>query len=311
MESIQEALKRMPTSNNILNQFEKIKEEVLTDKTIQQFIQANPAIEDAELDRNISRLFEFRNERNNCIRCTSLQSCPNLMKGYEPQLYTERNKILIRYNKCHKKTANDERSRQIELIKSLYVPKEILSASFETLHKDNRSRITAIAKAFEFASTANPGETGNGLYFHGQFGVGKTYIMGAVANLLADRNIASMLVYTPDFFRELKSGIHDGSYIEKLEIVKNAPVLILDDLGAETMSSWIRDDILGVILQHRMLEKLPTLYTSNYDFELLEEHLAYSQKGGVEQLKSKRIMERIRHFAEPVYIEGENRRGSM
>lgn len=75
------------------------------------------------------------------------------------------------------------------------------------------------------------------------------------------------------------------------------------------MSSWVRDDILGVILQHRMLEKLPTLYTSNYDFDELEEHLAYSQKGGIEQLKSKRIMERIRHFAEPVFIEGENRRG--
>ncbi len=309
MESIQQALKRMPNSKNILHQFQRIKEEVLSDKAILQFIQAHPTIPEAELDRNITRLFEFRNERNNCLRCTSLETCPNLMKGYKPQLFQERNQIHICYNKCEKKMANEERSRQQTLIKSLYVPKDILSASFETLHQDNRSRITAIAKAFEFASTANPGESGKGLYFHGQFGVGKTYIMGAVANLLAERNIASMLVYTPDFFRELKSGIHDGSYIEKLEIVKNASVLILDDLGAETMSSWIRDDILGVILQHRMLEKLPTLYTSNYDFELLEEHLAYSQKGGVEQLKSKRIMERIRHFAEPVYIEGENRRG--
>lgn len=310
MESIQQALKRMPNAKNVLSQFERIRSDVLSDKAIVDFIDANPNIPIAEVDRNISRLFEYRNERNNCSSCISLEKCPNMMKGFQPELYIERNKIQIRYNQCGKKIANDERQRQRTLIKSLYVPKEILEASFDNLQQDNRSRITAIAKAFEFASTTIPGETGNGLYFHGKFGVGKTYIMGAVANLLADRNISSMLVYTPDFFRELKSGIHDGSYVEKLEIVKNAPVLILDDLGAETMSSWIRDDILGVILQHRMLEKLPTLYTSNYDFELLEEHLAYSQKGGIEQLKSKRIMERICHFAEPIYIDGVNRRGN-
>lgn len=310
MESIQQSLKRMPNSKTIMNKFQLLKAEVLADKLVIDFIQANPDIPESELDRNISRLFEFRNERDNCSVCTSYHTCPNMMKGFQPELFIERSQIQIRYNVCDKKLANDEQKRQQTLIKSLYVPKEILSASFDLLEQDNRSRINAIGKAFEFASTINPGETGKGLYFHGEFGVGKTYIMGAIANVLAKRNISSMLVYTPDFFRELKSGIHDGSYIEKLDLVKSVPVLILDDLGAETMSSWIRDDILGVILQHRMLEKLPTLYTTNHDFSLLEEHLSYSQKGGIEQLKAKRIMERIRHFAESIYIEGRNRRGN-
>ncbi|OIJ12381.1 primosomal protein DnaI [Anaerobacillus alkalilacustris] len=309
MESIQQTLQKMKNSNSILDRFQRLKEEVLSDKLILEFIQSNPTLSEHELDRNVSRLFEFRNERKNCTNCSSLQECPNLMGGYQPELYTERGQILIRYNVCAKKKSADERKRQQTLIKSLYVPKEILSATFDQLDQDNRSRLVAIAKAVEFATTTNPGENGKGLYLHGQFGVGKTFIMGAIANELAERNISSMLVYTPDFFRELKSGIHDGSYNEKLEIVKSIPVLILDDLGAETMSSWVRDDILGVILQYRMLEKLPTLYTSNYDYEELEEHLSYSQKGGIEQLKAKRIMERIRHFAEPVSVEGTNRRG--
>jgi primosomal protein DnaI len=310
MESIQQTLQKMQNSKSIIGHFQRLKEEVLSDKSVREFILANPTLPENEIERNISRLFEYRNERNNCFACTSIDTCPNMMKGFAPELFIERNQIQIRYNICQKKQNADERKRQQTLIKSLYVPKEILSASFDTLDRGERSRINAIAKAFEFATTTVPGETGEGLFLHGEFGVGKTYIMGAVANLLADRNIASMLVYTPDFFRELKSGINDGSYIEKLELVKKVPVLILDDLGAETMSSWIRDDILGVILQHRMLEKLPTLYTSNFDFELLEEHLAYSQKGGIEQLKSKRIMERIRHYAQPLYIEGENRRNN-
>ncbi|RXI98509.1 primosomal protein DnaI [Anaerobacillus alkaliphilus] len=309
MESIQETLQKMKNSTKFLNQFQRLKEEVLTDKAIMNFIQANPDILESEIERNISRLFEFRNERNHCHRCTGLDLCPNMMKGYQPELYLERAQIQLKYNPCQMKLKAEESKRQQKLVKSLYIPKEILAATFDHLDQDNRSRILAIAKAVEFATTATPGTSGKGLYLHGKFGVGKTYIMGAIANELAERNISTMLVYTPDFFRELKSGIHDGSYNEKLDLVKNVPVLILDDLGAETMSSWVRDDILGVILQHRMLEKLPTLYTSNYDFEELEEHLSYSQKGGIEQLKSKRIMERIRHFAEPIFIEGKNRRG--
>jgi primosomal protein DnaI len=309
VESIQQTFKKMKNSKSILGHFQALKDDVFSDKWVKEFIAAHPDLPESELDRNISRLFEYRNERRNCHICTSLQACPNMMKGYQPELYLERQQIQIRYNLCQKKLKADESKRQHSLIKSLFVPKEILRATFDELDQDNRSRIFAIAKAVEFATTTNPGETGKGLYLHGQFGVGKTFIMGAIANELAERNISSMLVYTPDFFRELKSGIHDGSYNEKLDLVKKVPVLILDDLGAETMSSWVRDDILGVILQYRMLEKLPTLYTSNYDFDELEEHLSYSQKGGLEQLKSKRIMERIRHYADPVYIQGDNRRG--
>ncbi len=308
MESIQETLQKINSSSKLLAQFQHLKEEILKDRVIIDFIQKNPPLSQSELDRSIARLFEYRNERNQCSLCLSLETCANMIKGYQPELFIEREQIQIRYNKCSKKMMAEESQRQQTLIKSLFIPKEILNATFAKLDQDNRSRIVAIAKAVEFATTTNPGENGMGLYFHGKFGVGKTYLLGAIANELAERNISSMLVYTPDFFRELKSGIHDGSYNEKLDIVKNVPVLMLDDLGAETMSSWVRDDILGVILQHRMLEKLPTLYTSNYDFEELEEHLAYSQKGGIEQLKSKRIMERIRHFAEPIYIEGKNRR---
>lgn len=307
MKSIQETFQKMNNSSSILSQFQRLKDDVLNDKWVLQFSEANPNLSQSELERNIPRLFEYRNERNNCTSCTSLDSCPNMMKGYQPDLFVERSHIQLRYTICEKKKKADEKKRQQTLIKSLYIPKDILSATFDQLDKD-RSRIVAIAKAVEFATTTIPKESGKGLYFYGKFGVGKTHIMGAIANQLADRNISSMLVYTPDFFRELKAGIHDGSYNEKLELVKKVPVLILDDLGAETMSSWIRDDILGVILQHRMLEKLPTLYTSNYDFEELEEHLAYSQKGGIEQLKSKRIMERIRHYAEPIYVDGINRR---
>ena len=58
------------------------------------------------------------------------------------------------------------------------------------------------------------------------------------------------------------------------------PVLMLDDLGAESMTSWGRDEVLGTILQFRMLESLPTFFTSNFDFkELAESFNLYSTRG--------------------------------
>ena len=74
---------------------------------------------------------------------------------------------------------------------------------------------------------------------------------------------------------------------------EKAEILILDDIGAEQMSAWVRDEILQVILQHRMQENLPTFFTSNFNFEELERHFAASRNGD-ETWQAKRVMERVK-----------------
>ena len=133
-----------------------------------------------------------------------------------------------------------------------------------------------------------------GCIFTGKFGVGKSYLLGALANELAARHIHSVVVYVPEFLREMKQAIQDHTLSEKIEFVKRAPVLMLDDIGAETMSSWTRDEILGTILQYRMSEQLPTFLTSNFNYDELEHHLSFTQRGEKEVVKAGRIMERIR-----------------
>ncbi|MGB2991100.1 MAG: primosomal protein DnaI, partial [Paenisporosarcina sp.] len=57
-----------------------------------------------------------------------------------------------------------------------------------------------------------------------------------------------------------------------------------------------------------MAENLPTFITSNFDYDGLEEHLAYSSKGERELVKAARIMERIRSITIPMRLSGKNRR---
>ncbi|SDH33640.1 replicative DNA helicase loader DnaI [Alteribacillus persepolensis] len=308
MDSIRSSLEHFMDNSAWKQRYAKLKQEVLAYPRVQEFLQEYPEWTNEDTKTHMMKLFEFKRERENCDACPGLADCPNMMQGYQPQLKMEKGQPLVTYHPCRLKQQADERKKQQSLIKSLYIPKEILEATFDDIEQDHASRLSASNQCLQFALQAAPGEDAKGLYLHGKFGVGKTYMMGAVANELAERSISSMMVYVPDFFREMKQALSDGSVQEKIDKVKAVDVLILDDIGAETTSAWVRDDVLGVILQYRLMEKLPTLYTSNYDYEELETHLAYSQKGGIEQMKAKRIMERIKHLTTPIFIDGKNRR---
>ena len=90
--------------------------------------------------------------------------------------------------------------------------------------------------------------------------------------------------------------------------MKRSPILMIDDIGADAMSSWIRDEVFGVILQYRMQEQLPTFFSSNFTMDELEQHLSVTQRGDEEPLKAKRIMERIRYLTKEIEMTGRNRR---
>lgn len=106
----------------------------------------------------------------------------------------------------------------------------------------------------------------------------------------------------------MKQAIGKDQVAEKLDAVKRSPILMIDDIGADAMSSWIQDEVFGVILQYRMQEQLPTFFSSNFTMDELEQHLSVTQRGDEEPLKAKRIMERIRYLTKEIEMTGRNRR---
>src|SRR5699024_5748460 len=88
---------------------------------------------------------------------------------------------------------------------------------------------------------------------------------------------------------------------------KKAYVLMFDDIGAEMQSAWFRDEILGSILQYRMMERLPVFFTSNYTLEQLEVQIA-STRDGIDKVKAGRLLERIKKVSREVPVKGKNRR---
>ena len=155
----------------------------------------------------------------------------------------------------------------------------------------------------------NKGIKEKGIYLSGNFGSGKTYLISALFNELAKSNVKSVIIYWPEYLRSLKSSYSSSSNDEfknKYNEVKYAKLLLIDDLGAETVTSWSRDEILGTILQYRMQENLPTFITSNLDIKELEDHLSGGSKA--EKVKSRRIMERINQLTIDIKMIANNYR---
>lgn len=308
LQNINETLKKLASKENFQSRYEVMKQSVLNDPDIMEFIKKNSEVITQEMiDNSMTKLHEFAGQSKNCNNCDGLSGCKNMIQGYEPELVIKGRYIDIIYDRCPKKIMYEEQQKYARLINSIYVPKEILKASFANIDVD-QGRYDAIENAKDFVRNYIPGKKQKGLFLHGPFGTGKSYLLGAIANQLAENQVSSLIVYVPEFFREMKNAIGDHSVNDKLESIKKADVLMLDDIGAETMSSWARDEILGTILQFRMLENLPTFFTSNFDLKGLEHHLTHSQRGEEEQLKAARIMERIKYLADPVKVEGKNRR---
>ncbi|ECP0926356.1 primosomal protein DnaI, partial [Listeria monocytogenes] len=250
-------------------------------------------------------LYEFMTQHKKYI-----EQEDTLMPGYAPKLVLNGEFITVTYYPTKEKIEEDKRRSIEKRIRSLYMPKQILEASLDNFYTDEESRQLALVSVYDFVDhyPANKEQPKKALFIQGSFGTGKSYLLGAIAKTLAEKGISTTLVYLPEFMREIKQSISDNTVGEKIQFAKETEVLMLDDIGAESMTAWTRDEVLGAILQFRMQEELPTFFSSNYSMDQLENHLMLSQNGTEEKLKARRIMERVRYLSKEVNLEGKNRR---
>ena len=148
-----------------------------------------------------------------------------------------------------------------------------------------------------------------GIYLHGAYGTGKSYLLAYLADKLTYLGAEVVFAYYPDFVRQVKSSIANGTLEELINLVKDAEVLIFDDFGGEVMTPFIRDEVLMVILQHRMVTKSLTFMSSNLDFNSLKEHLAITANDR-DDIKASRILERINSLMDFIELKDENYRRS-
>ena len=284
---------------------QSIEKEIFEDEDVKAFLdQHKEELTPEAIRKGMSALLEFRMERDARKNHKEVKA-----PGLEPCLEVHNGFILVNYKRTEEAIRQERERKRRRLIHSINMPKNIAEARFSdtALTKEREDVIRELLNFIEAYKTDST-TYHKGLYLAGPFGVGKTYMMGALANELSENGIETTLVNVPTYSAEIKQAIATNTVEAKLVSIKNTPILVLDDIGAEMNSAWFRDEVLMVILQHRMLQELPTFFTSNFTIDQLEAHFAHSNKGDQELLKAKRLIERIRFLAKEYFVDGQNHR---
>ena len=112
------------------------------------------------------------------------------------------------------------------------------------------------------------------LVLTGPSGCGKTHTAAAIANYQLQLGNYAFFVFVPDLLDHLRTTFHptsDIAYDELFERVRNAPLLVLDDLGSHNNTSWAEEKLFQ-ILNHRFNAELPTVVTTSR-LEQMDERL--------------------------------------
>ncbi len=135
--------------------------------------------------------------------------------------------------------------------------------------RDNLRRALTLAR--EFAASPE-----GWLILMGDYGCGKTHLAAAIANMRASMGEAVLFVTVPDLLDHLRAAYAPGSdisYDKRFLEIRSAPLLVLDDLGTESATSWAREKLYQ-IFNYRYTSRLPTVITTAQKLEALDPRLA-------------------------------------
>ena len=298
MESVGDVLKRQPSRFH----YQDLVQKIMKDPDVAAFIQQE-SLTPEELNRSISKFNQYITERDKFLRGDT----DYIAKGYKPILVMNHGYADVSYEETPELIAAEKEAAIKNRLKLINLPASLKKASLAQVDLDDLGRLPVFEKLLAFVEQYPVIQ--KGLYLYGDFGVGKSFMVAALAHDLSEkRGVSSTLLHYPSFVIDVKNAIGDGNVKTLVDELKLSEVLILDDMGAEQSTAWVRDEILQVILQYRMQEDLPTFFTSNFDFEDLEKHFAKGKHGNDETWEARRVMERIRYLAEETRLEGVNRR---
>lgn len=138
----------------------------------------------------------------------------------------------------------------------------------EKLPKEDLKRLE---KAFKGAQQFAENPTG-WLILVGGYGSGKTHLAAAVGNYRLGLGAPALLVMVPDLMDHLRATFNPQSpvrYDRLFDEVRTAPLLILDDLGSQAMTPWVKEKLYQ-IFNYRYNATLPTVITTAASLDELD-----------------------------------------
>lgn len=152
----------------------------------------------------------------------------------------------------------------------------LASATFDNFIPSGRAGISAPAaeslRAAYDAAQAYARQPLGWIVLQGGVGCGKTHLAAAIANAVVAGDTAAYFETAPDLLDRLRAHFGDSeehNFTEAFERIRNAPLLVLDDLGTENQTPWAVEKLFQ-ILNYRYTNRLPTVITTNVPLDRIE-----------------------------------------
>lgn len=114
------------------------------------------------------------------------------------------------------------------------------------------------------------------LVYYGNHGCGKTHLAAAIAHERRRLGHPAKFEFVPDLLDHLRSTFRPDSgqsYDALFEEVRNAPLLVMDDLGGQSATPWVWEK-LRQLFNHRYTYRLPTVITSSCPLDEMDAWIA-------------------------------------
>lgn len=294
---------KIPVNEEMMKEKEVLVASLKKDEIVKAFLVSN------QLDESFVEQFPYRIQKGltnmkKCAGCSGLHECRQPQKGQVNALSYD-GMLVLQPKLCAYASAYQSERAHLKKFWINQMPEHLKTVSIKQIDqsKESNDYLPAFAEV-----TLNLSQPEQGLYLCGAVGTGKTYLACCIANYFARKGQSVVFVQTPGWISKMKGMFNDPDGFEReLEMMKKASVVILDDIGAESVTPWVRDELLFPILNERMENGRLTYFTSNEELSSLQDHYAYSSMGE-EKMKAVRLMERIKMLSKPVEIQGKNRR---
>lgn len=280
----------------------KIAENLLKNATVRSLMEYNHISEDSIRSHPWS-VKRWLQSYQPCIGCKGLAFCKQKPQGIYDNLIDDGFLHTVKAS-CKYKRVQDQKLAHMENYIINDLPDDLETVSFDqiSMEHENEEYLEVMKEAMQACYEKK------GLYLCGNMGTGKTYLSACACNYQAKKGKQVAFIHYPSFVQRMASQVSNGEFRSEFKRACFADFAVIDDIGAESVTEWNRDQILLPLLNERYEKKLPTWFTSNEDLKSLEDHFRFSSRGKEETIKAARITERISVMAKVATLTGKDRR---
>ena len=230
-----------------------------------------------------------------CHKCNTPKSC-------EITIF-DSNRVVSCLCKCEIERREEEKKeiRQKEFKRTVARNKNIGFPESEmqewTFANDDCKNLKITNAMHKYVDNFNElSKNGKGLLLYGDVGTGKTYYAACIANALIENGYTALMT---NFSRVTNTiqGLFEGKQ-EYLDSLNRFSLLILDDLGIERDTGYMKEQVFNII-DSRYRTGKPMIVTTN---------LSLAQMTNCDDIDRKRIYDRIIERCHPIEVKGESRR---